>query len=394
MLKDIIILLPFLVSLFWTTHFLLNRKKNSRSQNVWTVAIGLICIIMGASAFYWYANENYSLFYQLDIIESVTTLSFVPVIFLYFKELTGDFKRWNYFQIALFFFPAFLFGSVAIFVYLYLGDDVMAAFSRDMIENLGNPTPGILPDSPLINGLHFIVNEYTYSAVLLIQTIAVIIYAFYRILLYRRRLNDFFSNVDDMNMKHYWAISGGILVFLIFTFAMTGLGFTLYVGFESSTLFIFSAYALILYFICHHVSCSYYTPGELVEEINLPDDIGLTEDVESKHNLHFRHLSKFDQIINDDKLFLQKNLRIDDIASLVGTNRTYISRILKDEYNCSFWEFINRKRIEYAKEQACRYPDYTVETLAELCGFSHGTAFSRTFRQYEGVTFREWQKGK
>lgn len=398
MLEHITLLLPFLVSLFWTILFFFDRKRNNRPQNIWAMAMVLITVTMGVGAFYWNANENYSLFYKLDIIESFTTLSFVPVIFLYFRELTGGNGKWTKAKTGLLFLPAILFTAVSIFAYVYLGEERAAAFSQSMIENQGNLEEGILPDSILIHSLHLIVNEYTYSLVLLIQIVAVIIYAVRRLFLYRRRLDDFFSDRDGKDMKHHWSVFGGVLAFLVLTLITIGLGYTLYTEYHTTVAIVTFLHATVLYYTCYHVSYSYYTAQSFQEEtvipFNEPEVLPDDNDTEGKNNIHLKFLPKFNQVIDEDRLFLQKGLRIDDLANAVGTNRTYISRILKDEYHCSFWELINRKRIEYAKEQALQNPDYTVENLFELCGFSHSTAFSRAFHQVEGMTFRDWQKNR
>lgn len=358
--------------------------------------MALITFSMGISMFYWYTDENYSLFYKLDIIETFTTLSFVPVLFLYFKEITGSpngsaLKTW------LLFSPTLLFGAGNLFAYLYMGDEQATACTKYMLENGGN----VELESKLLQYLHLVINGYTYSLILVIQTVAVCIYAIYHLLLYRKHLNDFFSNVEDMGLEHYWSIFWGVMAFLVLTFISSGTGYILYIEYDVVVSIIRILFALILYYTCYHVSCAYYTVGKIIPEITFSDhtineENSKTEESpkeserENKKQILSKLLPKFNQVIDEEKVFLQKNLRVDDVAALVGTNRTYISRILKEEYNYSFWEFINRKRIEYAKELATQSTNLTIEELADRCGFSHGSAFSRAFRQCEGITFKDW----
>ncbi len=398
MLKHISILLPFLVPLFWTVFFLCNSKRNTRSQNIWTVEMALATFLMASSAFYWYAEENYSLFYKLDIISIFCILLSIPVMYLYFKELTGD-RHKSWLQLSILFIPPILFAGANAAGYLLIGDEYATAFTKAIIENRGD---AVVEGHTLFRQMRFIVNEYTCSLLLLAQTVGVFIYATHRLLLYRKRLRDFFSNVDDKDIKHHWAVLCGNMALLVLTFVATALGYTLYIEYDISTSVFRVMYAVIYYYICYHVSISYYSATKLAEEFGITNnttdsegyDILETEsdDTNSKNHIHLKFLPKFNQVIDEDKVFLQKNLRVDEVASLVGTNRTYISRILKDEYNSSFWEFINRKRIEYAKEQVLINRGLTVEELADLCGFSHGSTFSRAFRQCEQITFKEWQE--
>jgi AraC-like DNA-binding protein len=360
--------------------------------------MGLVSISMALSAFYWYADENYSLFYKLDIIETPSTLLTIPVIYLYFKELTGDRQR-SWFKLSILFIPPILFSVANAAGYLLIGEEYATAFTKAIIENKGNVS---IEGHELYRQMRFIINEYTYSLLCFVQAVGVFVYAMRRLLLYRRRLRDFFSNVDDKDMKHHWAVLWGILAVLILTFIVTALGYALYIKYDISVSIFRILYAVIYYYICYHVSISYYSATKLAEEFGITPnetdseeyDILETEnsDTNSKNHIHLKFLPKFNQVIYEDKVFLQKNLRVDEVAALVGTNRTYISRILKDEYNCSFWEFINRKRIEYAKERVLINRSLTVEELADLCGFSHGSTFSRAFRQCEQITFKEWQE--
>lgn len=107
---------------------------------------------------------------------------------------------------------------------------------------------------------------------------------------------------------------------------------------------------------------------------------------------HARLLPEFTRLMDEEKLYLQPGLRIEDIAHLLNTNRTYVSRLLHKEYNCGFFEYVNHRRITYAQERLRLNPDLTQERLATESGFIHASSFSRAFKQHTGITFREWQK--
>lgn len=116
------------------------------------------------------------------------------------------------------------------------------------------------------------------------------------------------------------------------------------------------------------------------------------ESAGSRYTKYEKILSEFEYLMNEKKIFRQKNLHREDVAIILHTNRTYITRLLHEEYQCSFSDYINRRRIEYALELIRRTQELSQEQLAEKCGFTHGSSFSRTFKQYMGMTFREWQK--
>jgi len=381
--------------------FLINRKQNSRPQNIWTIVLGFIAVSMTVIAFFWYSAGNYSLFYKLDILDYFATLSFIPMIFIYFREVTGDKGKWTKLKTGLLFTPPVLLGSVVAVVYLLMGSEQAAAFSQNVVED-----PKSLPQNPsLYYKILFVIGEYLYTLFILMQAVYVFIYAFRRLLLYRNRLNDFFSDIEDKDLEHHWSALWGLFALLLFTFVIALSGYMQYIEYDIWVSIIPVIIGICIFYICYHVSLSRYTAESFAKELVLSDekamlegygnpgeDEVLDEGADNKNNIPLKFLIKFNQVIDEDKIFLQKKLRVDDVATLVGTNRTYISRILKDEYNCDFWEFINRKRIEYAKEQALQNPELTIDDLARICGFSHDSTFSRTFRQCEEITFKEWRK--
>lgn len=390
MLKNLTILLPFCVSLFWTILFLINRKRNSRTQHIWGITMALITVSMGIAAYYWQDVKDYSLYYKLDVIDYLATLSFVPFIYLYFRELTGDKSRVVW-KLVLLFLPPVLLSAIIAFIYLQMGDEQATYFIRNLIEDYGE-----IPynESAPYYRIYKLADGYGYSLSLLMQVIVVTIYAAYRLLFYRKQLDDYFSNLEDKSMEHHWGVLRGLIALLALTTVISASGYLLFIKYDAWVPIAQILIGIVLYYICYHVSRSYYTAESFDRELACSgNQVELNEEeTDTPDNIYQKILPVFNQVIDENKLFLQKNLRVDDVAILASTNRTYISRILKEEYKCNFWTFINRKRIEYAKELVLKDSTLTVETLFEKCGFTHNTAFSRAFRQCEGITFREWQK--
>lgn len=113
---------------------------------------------------------------------------------------------------------------------------------------------------------------------------------------------------------------------------------------------------------------------------------------ETTNKAHYKLLPDFNKIIDEERIFLRNNINIEKVARMLNTNRTYISRLINEEYQCSFSDFINRKRIAYAQELSRSHPELSQEQIAEKAGFTHASCFSRTFKQQIGQTFREWYR--
>lgn len=395
MLKALAILFPFFVLMLWLGRFLSRYKQNTRSQNIWTVVVGILAIVIGINCYYWFFDGNYGLYYVLDVVSSFATLAFVPVIFLYFREVTGDRSKWSKLKIALLFLPSALFGSIGIIYALLLGKEQTLAFIQLVFDNSGN----VLPNEILYYDLFRISNPYTFSLALLAQAVYVFTYATRRLLHYRKNLNNFFSNIENKDMKHHWAVLWGILALLMLVFATSASGYMMYIEYDIWVAIFLILYGLSIYFICHHVALSNYTAESFAKETQLSEDeieqpkqpIG-EEESDNLKQLRSKVLPELERVIKDYKVFLNKDLHLDNLAHLIHSNRSYTSRLINEEYQCNFSEFINRQRIEYAKELGRSNPQLTQEQIAEMSGFAHATTFSSTFKRYTGVNFREFMK--
>ncbi len=104
--------------------------------------------------------------------------------------------------------------------------------------------------------------------------------------------------------------------------------------------------------------------------------------------------NKLDRLMLKKELFKNPDLRITDIALMLGTNRTYISRLVNEETHTNFCEWVNEFRINYAKK-LMKNPEYnnlSLLQIGEMSGFSSASAFYRVFKEKEGSTpgnFRE-----
>ena len=93
-----------------------------------------------------------------------------------------------------------------------------------------------------------------------------------------------------------------------------------------------------------------------------------------------------EQLMNERQLYLQHDLKISDVASLLYTNRTYIQHTIQELSGESFTKYVNRKRIEYAIELQKKHPEYNIETIATQSGYTHLGTFYRNYKIVTGKT--------
>ncbi|MBQ6302055.1 MAG: helix-turn-helix transcriptional regulator, partial [Bacteroidales bacterium] len=102
-------------------------------------------------------------------------------------------------------------------------------------------------------------------------------------------------------------------------------------------------------------------------------------------------ITQMSSLIEDEKLFLRKDLRITDVATELATNKTYVSALLNNISGEKFTSLITRCRIEYAQRLMRERPDMLMDDVADESGFSSRTTFFRSFKALTGMTPQEWK---
>lgn len=93
--------------------------------------------------------------------------------------------------------------------------------------------------------------------------------------------------------------------------------------------------------------------------------------------------------MDEDKLYLNPKLTLQDVSAAIGTNRTYLSDYLNKILKTTFYEYINALRIR----RACELIDSMTQEnkrsmleISELSGFNSISTFNRSFAKIVGVT--------
>lgn len=98
-------------------------------------------------------------------------------------------------------------------------------------------------------------------------------------------------------------------------------------------------------------------------------------------------------VLQEQKVFLKKDLRISDMARLIGSNRTYISNFINQEMDMSFSDYVNTFRVTYAQQILSDLDSpIPIMEVGDLSGFSNEASFYRNFKKIVGCTPSEWRK--
>lgn len=88
------------------------------------------------------------------------------------------------------------------------------------------------------------------------------------------------------------------------------------------------------------------------------------------------------------KPFLKKKLSLNDVASMLHTNQTYLSNLLNSQFKQKFNDYINQLRVK----EVCRlmrnpsHRNLSLDQLADEAGFNTRSTFYHAFKQFTGIS--------
>lgn len=87
------------------------------------------------------------------------------------------------------------------------------------------------------------------------------------------------------------------------------------------------------------------------------------------------------RIVNE-KLYLRPDLKLNELALALGTNRTYLAQAISGETGNTFCDFVNQLRIEEALRLQEEEPRLPMADLVARCGFSNYSSFHRNYVKF------------
>lgn len=87
-----------------------------------------------------------------------------------------------------------------------------------------------------------------------------------------------------------------------------------------------------------------------------------------------------------DKPWLNPTLTLSELAAMLGTNRTYLSEYFNKVECMSFYDYLNRHRVEYACKLLSSGSKQPLLLISEQSGFNSLSTFRRAFEKQKGCS--------
>lgn len=96
-------------------------------------------------------------------------------------------------------------------------------------------------------------------------------------------------------------------------------------------------------------------------------------------------------LIEQEKIYLKAGLKLDEVAMTLGTNRTYVARMMMEMYHHTFTEQMNIFRLQSAKEDLLHRRNASIEDIALSNGFNSSNTFNKVFNQHFNCSPATWR---
>ena len=103
---------------------------------------------------------------------------------------------------------------------------------------------------------------------------------------------------------------------------------------------------------------------------------------------------RLEHIMCSEQIYLRSDLTLPKLASLVSCSVNHLSQVINSGFGVSFFDYLNRYRIEYARELLVQLDskENAILNIAFAVGFNSNSAFYAAFKKYVGQTPAQYRK--
>lgn len=169
---------------------------------------------------------------------------------------------------------------------------------------------------------------------------------------------------------------------------------TIFYNYILTSIFFISTVVFIILFIKSRISykkllrTNLHNQEKTFRLVNTTDFNSIKSYNHSEENI----LQNMRQLFEEEEIFLNPDLTIQDLAKQLGSNKTTISHIINSQCNKNFSTLVNEYRINKAIELLTdkNNYNYSIEAIGGMCGFKNRQVFHSVFKKEIGITPRRF----
>ena len=317
---------------------------------------------------YIYFNRAADLLPLSDILYVSANLTVYPLYLIYIIRLTSKWRAVYWLMLL----PGLLAIMATGTGYIFMTDEEDRMFVHNYLYH--NSQTG-LTDMALFQAY---IRQFC-KLVFAIEVIATVVIGSMMIRRYDRMVDEFYADTDDKSMRNIQSILYLVLTIAVLSFIVNIIGRARFTDHEiilTTTSLMFSALLFAIGYEGLHRHFSIIDMRTNKEQVSNDDSAALKDAVNRSMT------ERIIALVENDKIYLQPDLKLDDLAQMMHTNRTYIYQAVNQQMGISFNEFINRYRIAHAKRLMASDPTLSMNDVALLSGFASLSSFYRNMKKY------------
>ena len=230
----------------------------------------------------------------------------------------------------------------------------------------------------------FIYFEYLFNLSILVFILSVL-------KSHRKKVNDFYSELEHKSL--HWI---KVIVFIFFAFHVLWIIEDIIAFQNEFVIDYFAAASTVLtFFVVFWIGHNGFSQSETFK-MKL---FSLVKDEENEKEIDEQadeDALKYDLLclkIQEGKLFTQAKLNLRSLSDRVDLNEKEISRLINQQSNQNFYQFINQFRVNEFKIllESEKATHLSLQGLAEEAGFNSKSTFYTAFKAMEGITPKQYE---
>ena len=373
MLQDLLTSAPVIVCSLNTMMLLLNWRRQPNSAVGWLTVWSVATMLLYACHFLYFQHATEFLPVS-DSLYTVCNLVVYPLYLIYISEQTDLQPLSSKPLLVGGVWVLGLLGGVIIFtLYAVMDESETHEFINTFLYH--NRSDGLEGTA----WLQYVAHR-TCQTIFAVEVVVVAMIGYRKIKRYNATLEQLCADTDDKSLRPIGIILQLLVVTGVLSFAVNYIGRQHFA--DSLWLAVPALVFSVLLFSITWVGLNYHTTLRDISNSKVTTGTTVAENKPASQNDQRAMKNQLEQLMMQERIFLRQDLRLDDVALMLGTNRTYLLATLRNEMGMTFKEYINRQRIAYAEELMRRVPNISKIEVASQSGYGTPSSFYRNMKAY------------
>jgi len=377
MFLNILTTAPLMVSLMVTIQLILEQRHRKDHLLRWLIVWGVSATLLYCGHFFYFHHAIQWIPWT-NTIYVAANLSVYPLYLIYLSDLTDEHPISAHLgKLAWLLGPAILFSISTGVLYALMTEQERMLYIEQMLY--ADKITG-LKGLPLLQAILHDLNRVLFP----IQVVGVAFIGIRKVRRYNHTVSQLYADTEG---KEAAGLAPLLKLFIVtaslsFVFNIIGRSY-----FDHSEWLILPA--LLFSTLIFAIGWMGLNQRFSIRNINImSEDTTVTQGEEKEQNHNKKFVSKdmlfaqFEELVHSKKLFLEHDLRLEQVARMLGTNRTYLLTALNSCMHMTFKEYINRLRINYAEQLMTEDPTLSKNDVAMRSGYNTLSSFYRNYNTY------------